>query len=84
MSWLWLEHSGAHSYLTFILQRYNRFIVAAPLYAELLEHPTLPGAHMCRHAVVELHGTVITRHPPWGAILAAMAVAGGPHSLTES
>jgi aminopeptidase N len=48
MSWLWLEHSGARPYLTFIMQQYTRFIVAAPLYAELLEHPTLPGARVLR------------------------------------
>src|SRR5207302_4096950 len=48
LSWLWLEHSGERSYLTFIMQQYNRFIVAAPLYAELLEHPTLPAARVLR------------------------------------
>jgi aminopeptidase N len=51
LSWLWLEHSGQKDYLSFVMPRQYGFLVQAPLYATLLDHPRLPP----RQVVTILH-----------------------------
>jgi aminopeptidase N len=48
LSWLWLEHSGARSYLSAVMPRQYGFIQQAPLYATLLEHPAWRGQQVLR------------------------------------
>jgi aminopeptidase N len=48
LSWLWLEHSGARSYLSAVMPRQYGFIQQAPLYATLLEHPEWRGQQVLR------------------------------------
>ncbi len=48
MSWLWLEHIHARGYLESIMRSQYGYILQAPYYATLLDHPHMPGQQVLR------------------------------------
>jgi aminopeptidase N len=48
MSWLWLEHIHARSYLESIMRSQYGYLLQAPYYAALLDHPHMPGRQVLR------------------------------------
>jgi aminopeptidase N len=46
LSWLWLEHQGDRGFLTGLMRSEYGYVINAPDYAALLEHPDMPPAQI--------------------------------------
>jgi aminopeptidase N len=46
LSWMWLEHNGERAYLTGLMRSQCGYVLNAPDFGMLLEHPDLPAAQI--------------------------------------
>jgi aminopeptidase N len=75
LSWLWLEHIGARSYLSGLMRSQYGYILEAPFMATLLNNPSLRGPQVLRvmQAILHVQGQAMTE----AQILQGMGLTSG-------
>jgi aminopeptidase N len=62
LSWLWLEHIGARSYLSDLMRTQYGYLPEAPYITTLLTHPDLEGRPVLQimHAILRIQGVAMS------------------------
>jgi aminopeptidase N len=62
LSWLWLEHTGARSYLSSLMRSQYGYLLEAPYITTLLTHPAMAGRPVLQimHAILRIQGVAMS------------------------